>query len=75
MQGGPEPLTNTWPAEVPTDFLTRDRAAGCWRIEALDSELSGFGELPDSEENSSVVGGLRSELSLAGERLRGTRAE
>ena len=45
-----------------------------WRIEELDSELSGFGELPDSEENSSVVGGLRSELSLAGERLRGTRA-
>ena len=44
------------------------------RIEALDSELSGFGKLPDSEENSSVVGGLRSELSLAGERLRGTRA-
>lgn len=44
------------------------------RIEALDSELSGFGELPDNEENSSVVGGLRSELSLAGERLRGTRA-
>ena len=45
-----------------------------WRIEELDSELSGFGKLPDSEENSSVVGGLRSELSLAGERLRGTRA-
>ena len=44
------------------------------RIEALDSELSGFGELPDNEENSSVVGGLRSELSLAGERLRGMRA-
>ncbi len=47
------------------------------RIETLDAELSGLEELPDGEDfssPSSAVGGLRAELSLAEERLKGTRA-
>ena len=43
------------------------------RVEALEAELAGLEELPNGDDPSSALAGLRAELSLAEERLKGTR--